>query len=223
MSSPTQIPALGSIAGLARKEPIYDTEVLLNTLGTSINTFANFTSFANAPTNVLSKQFGRDTNLTGSQGGLPQAHRHLAYKWRCAVRTLDGNLASAGNATVFENIRRYRQLSHAIFQLAQTRYITVPLVELVSFVESEFVASTQTNYISITPAVGAHLGRDLTVGSNPKVLEPLESFQITVGTPSTGSIATLSTVGTTTTGCNLYICNVLDGVEGIGNSRPELN
>lgn len=210
MSSPTQIPALGSIAGLARKEPIYDTEVLANTLGTSIKTFANFTSFANSPTNALSKAFGRDTNLTGSQGGLPQAHRHLAYKWRCTVRTLDGDLANASQNQVFEKIRRYRQLSYAIFQLAQTRYITVPLTELVSFVDSEFVMSTQTNSLNVTPNVGAHQGRDLTVGNNPKVLEPLESFQIEVGTPDDGSIVSLSTSGATTTGCNFYVMNVLD-------------
>lgn len=212
MSLPSQIPALGSIAGLARKEPIYDTEVLANTIGTSINTFANFTSFANSPTNVLTKQFGRDTNLTGSQGGLPQAHRHMAYKWRCSVRTLDGNVANASNNVIFENIRRYRQLSSAIFQLAQTRYITVPLTELVSFVDSEYFATTATNQYIASPNAGAQLGRDLTVGGEPKVLEPLESFLIVIGTPSTGTIATLSTVGTTTTGCNLYVMNVIDGV-----------
>lgn len=212
MSIPTEIPALGKIAGLSRKEAIYDTEVLANTIATSINVFTNFTSFANSPTNVMSKQFGRDTNLAGGQGGLPQAHRHMWYKWRCKVRTLDGNIAAAGNANIFENIRRYRQLSFATFQLAQTRYITCQLDELIGWTDSENVSTTNSGFFCPTPNVGAALGRDVTVAGEPKVLEPLEQFSVITGTPSTGSIVTLSTVGTTTTGCNLYVTHVLDGV-----------
>ena len=159
MSLPSEIPALGKIAGLARKEPIYDTEVVLATPGTQISVFANFTSFSNAPTNVLSKAFGRDTNLTGSQGGLPQAHRHMWYKWRMKCRSMDANLTLGANAGLLETIRRYRQLSYCIFQLAQTRYITVQADELIGWTESE----QTTLSTAIVPNPGCSLGRDATV------------------------------------------------------------
>ena len=186
---PTQIPALGTISGLQRKESIYDTEVY-NTPAAApagnCTTFSNYSAFSNGTAATLTKSFGRDTNLQGSGvGGLPQAHRFFWYVWRKKWRTLDANLnlASGANAYILEQINRARQLSYSIFQFSQTRYITCQSDELVSFSDSQFTSLTPgalaTFLLTLVPDVGDRKGKDITVSQQPKILEPLELARMT--------------------------------------------
>ena len=212
---PTQIPALGTISGLQRKESIYDTEVY-NTPAAApagnCTTFSNYSAFSNGTAATLTKSFGRDTNLQGSGvGGLPQAHRFFWYVWRKKWRTLDANLnALAGvNSVIFEQINRARQLSYSSFQFSQTRYITCQSDELLSFSDSLFVANTGTVagtfQMTITPDVGDRKGKDITVSQQPKILEPLEQFNVQTVTP-----APLLTAFTPIV--TVYVTDHLDGI-----------
>ena len=209
---PTQIPALGTVSGLQRKESIYDTEGLdaAATVPNQITTFANYSAFSTTGL-TLTKQFGRDTNLQGSGvGGLPQAHRFFWYVWRKKWRTINANLNSLANSVVFEELRRARQMSFSIFQFSQTRYITCQSDELVSFSDAEFVsvaidASAAPAFALVpTPAVADRKGKDITVGAQPKILEPLEQFNVITGFPT-------ATPGLTPT-VDFYVTDHLDGV-----------
>jgi hypothetical protein len=208
MARATDIPAIGKIAGLARKEPIYDTEgwAAAAVLPAQIITFANFTTFATAGLSLV-KAFGRDTNLTGGQGGLPQAHRFFWFKWRAKLRALGANLNTPANRVAFEQIIRARQLSNATFQLAQTRYITVQMDELIGFTDSMYVAgSAATTLDQIYPVmnVGDRQGRDVTAGKEPKILEPLENFQSITQTPTIAAPLTPTV--------DIYVTHHLDGI-----------
>jgi len=215
---PTQIPALGTISGLQRKESIYDTEGYNAPAAAptgNISTFSNYSAFATAGL-PLTKQFGRDTNLQGSGvGGLPQAHRFFWYVWRKKWRTLDANLnlAAGVNAYIFEQLNRARQLSYSVFQFSQTRYITCQSDELLSFSDSQFVALQGTTTVpvgaflmTVTPAVEDRKGKDITVSQQPKILEPLEQFNVQTVTPAqTGGTALVPVV-------SLYVTDHLDGI-----------
>jgi len=205
MSQPTEIPALGKIAGLARKEGIYDTEgnAAATAIASQIQTFQNFVSFATAGLG-LTKAFGRDTNLTGGQGGLPQAHRFMWYRWRAKSRTLNASMQTVANWVMFEQIRRYGQLAFKTFQLAQTRYITVQKDDLVSYASAEYVniVDAAATHLVITPACGDRQGKDVTVRGEPKILEPLENFTIITGVPG-GSFSPTT---------DIYETDNLDGV-----------
>jgi len=210
MAQVTDIPALGKISGLARKEPIYDTEGWAPAvpLPAQITTFGNFTTFATAGLSLV-KAFGRDTNLTGGQGGLPQAHRFMWYKWRSKIRPMDANMGLAANILVQEQISRARQLSNVTLQLAQTRYITVQHDELLGFTDSMFVATTTVAAYVPTPAVGDRQGRDITVRGEPKILEPLENFQVLTQVPSfTAGVGP----GPLSPTVSLYVTSFLDGI-----------
>ncbi len=208
----TAIPALGTIDGIQRKEPIYDTDYAPSgvALANQIVVFANYTAFAQATgTAPLSKAFGRDTNLSGGQGGLPQATRFSWYKWRCKIRSLDQNLNLAANQGWFEQANRLRQISFAIFQLSQTRYITTQLDELLGFTDSQFVSTVGTALAGtggmvITPAVGDRQGRDITIKGEPYTLNPLETFNVLTVSPTQAAVLTPT--------LNMYVTHFLDGV-----------
>ena len=203
MARPVAIPAVGTVAGLARKEFIYDTEGQANgTPATQVTQFTNYTSFATAALS-LTKQFGRDTNLAGGQGGLPQAHQFLWYKWRCKFRSVDLNTNSAAAAVFYEQVNRLRQLTYVTFQLAQSRYITIQADELVGFTDSLSILHTFTDVLTVVPAVQDRQGHDVTIKGEPYTLKPLEQFSTLTVTPAAGGLSLTD---------DCYITQVLGGV-----------
>ena len=69
------IPAVGAVGSRPRKEPVFDTERWTGNAAppARIQLFTSFNAFANALgggglAGTLTKQFARDTNLSGQQG-----------------------------------------------------------------------------------------------------------------------------------------------------------
>ena len=69
------IPAVGAVGARPRKEPVYDTERWTGGKAppSSILLFTSFNAFNNALggaplVGTMTKQFGRDTNMSGQQG-----------------------------------------------------------------------------------------------------------------------------------------------------------
>ena len=167
---PTPIPAVQTVGGVARAEPVYDSELVSNQvscLGTQITCFSDYDSFKTvspAAPNNITKQPDRDTNLSGSgASGLPQGNQAFIYAWSCELNTFNSNLSTAANAVVFEELNRYRRLSAAVFRINQTNaFITRRLVDLVSFEDSMSVSTTHNSVTVIAPDVGNRRGVSMT-------------------------------------------------------------
>jgi hypothetical protein len=206
---PTPVPAVQTIGGTARNEPVYDVELVnsgVNILGTTIVCFQDFNAFKTVTAPPIQKQQDRDTNLGGSgASGLPQGHQMFAYAWTCEVHAMDADLATFANRFVLEQINRFRRLSAARFKINQTnQYITVRLVDLVGYEDSLYANTTHGGTTVITPNVGAKTGKALTstqryrgedgkarlVRNSPYVIMPQQQFRVETTTPQTSSGAT---------------------------------
>lgn len=168
------------------KEAIYDTEGWndATAMGASIDTFVNFSSFNT--TGLLTKAFGRDTNLQGNSG-LPAAHHHYWYGMRVKLRTLDANLGSAANVVVSEELNRIRELSYAQFKFASSDLLTVQLDELPSGVgpANTFTTHSSATVFSLPSGVPSRgNAKDITISGRPVEIVALESFKVTIYTPS---------------------------------------
>lgn len=206
----TDIIPVGNIQAIPRKESPYDTECIVastaTTLPASIKLFQNYTSFQVTPT-TTTKQADRDTNLSGAVGALPQGYQLLWYEWRASIRTLDSNMG-VSNAAVYEQLRRIRQLGAIKYLATQNPLATVTLGDLISFVDSEFVATTANNVLCPTAVIGFRGGKTMTVGGKPYMIKPTEQLAVQALFPgSNGSYATAFTATV-----NLFLTSWLDGV-----------
>lgn len=202
------LPAQGTVAGRPRKESVYDTDCWITgaAIPAQITLFQNFSAFSVVPPSLLTKQFGRDTNLRGSgSSGLPQATHFFWYAWRCKVRAMGSNLGTAANVVVSEQILRATVLSYAQFNFQSSTLLTVQLDELPSGTGPAYTNTTQNvaTVFSLPNGVpDRRIGKDVTVMGRPIELNALEAFTVPVFTPQGGFTPT----------AELYVTMVLDGV-----------
>jgi hypothetical protein len=210
------IPAVGAVGSRPRKEPIYDTERYTGGVAppSSIQVFTSFNQFANPASagGTLSKQFARDTNLSGQQG-LPAAHHHYWYGMRCKIRAMEADLSSAANARVPENINRIRELSAAQFRFASSELITVQLDELPSGVGPQHIATTHTGVTTFSLPSGIPSrgnAKDVTISGRPVEIVALESFRVEILTPQPGTDPASAAAFVLVT--DLYLTIILEGL-----------
>lgn len=206
---PTDIPPVGVIQGISRKESPYDTEVIIAAavvgLPALIRLFQNFNAFQVGGAVPIAKQDGRDTNLGGSTSALPQGYQLEWYEWRASVETLDANLGLVANVGVFEQMNRIRELGFIRYLATQSPLITSKLTDVVSFVDSKFVNTTIGASTIISPAVTARGGKVIAVGGEPYTVRPQEQFSINAGWPGALGVAFTATV-------TYYLISWLDGI-----------
>jgi hypothetical protein len=210
------IPTVGAVGSRPRKEPIYDTERWTGgaALPSSIQVFTSFNQFANngMAGSTLSKQFARDTNLSGQQG-LPAAHHHYWYGMRAKIRSMEANLANAANAVVSEQINRARDLSAAQFRFASSELITVQLDELPSGVGPAHISTTHTGVTAFSLPSGIPSrgnAKDVTISGRPVEIVALESFRVEILTPQPGTDPVSAAPFVLQT--DLYLTIILEGL-----------
>lgn len=210
------IPAVGAVGSRPRKEPLIDTERY--TGGSAppsvIEVFTSFNQFANAAGagGTLTKQFARDTNLSGQQG-LPAAHHHYWYGMRCKIRSMEADLSSAANARVPEQINRIRELSAAVFRFASSELLTLQLDEVPSGVGPQHIATTHTGVTTFSLPSGVPTrsnAKDVTISGRPVEIVALESFRVEIKTPQGGQDPASATAFTLIT--DLYLSIILEGL-----------
>lgn len=193
------IPAVGAVGSRPRKEPIYDTERLTGGLAppTSVELFTNFAAFSNplgavgpgaVVSGTLTKQFNRDTNLTGQQG-LPAAHHLYWYSIRIKLRTMELDLSQAAAARVPEQLNRYRELSGLVFRFTASELFNVQLDECPNGTGPMFIATTHTGVTQLSLPSGVPTrgnAKDVTISGRPVEIVALESFRVEVRTPQPG-------------------------------------
>lgn len=186
------IPAVGAVGSRPRKEPVYDTERWTGgvALPTTISLFTSFNAFANPGglTSSLTKQFGRDTNLTGQQG-LPAAHHHYWYGMRLKMRTMEADLSQAATARVPAQLNECRELSYVVFRFASSELITVQADEVPSGTGPQHIATTHAGVTAFSLPSGVPTrgnAKDVTISGRPVEIVALESFRVEINVPQPG-------------------------------------
>jgi hypothetical protein len=162
------LPPIGVIQAIARKESPFDTECIAastaTTLPAKIALFQNYTTFVVVPGlivggggNLTTKQSDRDSNISGATGALPQGYQLFWYEWRVSVHTLDANLNTPGTCYAFEAMNRIRRLGAVKYLATQNPLVTLSLVDLTSFVDSQYVNTTNEQQTTVNPAIGLNL------------------------------------------------------------------
>jgi hypothetical protein len=201
------LPAQGTVAGRPRKESVYDSDVYLAAvvIPQQLLLFNNLSAFSVAPP-LGPKQFGRDSNLRGTgSGGLPQATHFFWYAWRLKARTLGTNLNLPANATIPEELNRWRELAFVQFAFQTSVLITAQADEIPSGAGPQFITTTvaATTMPSLPSGVPSKReGKDVTIMGRPVELNALESFTVPVNVPQGGFAPTAA----------VYLTCVLDGV-----------
>ena len=164
------LPPIGTIQAIPRKESPFDTECIAvataTALPASLSLFQTYRTFQNAPTaiaggggNLPVKQPDRDTNLSGATGALPQGYQLFWYEWRISVHTLDANLNTEGTGYAFEAMQRIRRLGAVKYLATQNPLVTLSLVDLVSYIDSLYVNTTNEQTTVVSPAIGFRGGK----------------------------------------------------------------
>lgn len=233
----TGIAPVGTIEATSRKETAYDCNAIVTTftaasggvfgqqLPSTIKLFNNFDQFTGPAANVanttlISKQDGLHSNLSGSSSSLPQGYEYEWFEWRASIRTFDANLNTAYTVSVFEQIERIRQNGFLQYQATQNPYITVNLVDLVSFVDSRFVNTTYGNATVLQPAVTVRGGKAISIEGEPYMIRPQEQFKVIANwpglqtaTPQAAGNAPNGSTGTFQALIPYYLMCNLDGIE----------
>ena len=219
------LPPIGTIQAIPRKESPFDSECIAAATATALPAtlalFQTYRTFQNAPTaiaggggNVTTKQPDRDTNLSGATGALPQGYQLFWYEWRLSIHALDANLNTPGTAYVFEALQRIRRLGAVKYLATQNPLVTLSLVDLVSYVDSFQVSTTNEQQTTIVNHLGFRGGKTMTVGGKPYKINPTEQLSVNIYFP--GSNANYSqafnpsTIGPTA--INWFATTWLDGV-----------
>lgn len=159
------LPPIGTIQAIPRKESPFDTECIAAATATSLPAtlalFQTYRTFQNAPAaiaggggNVTVKQPDRDTNLSGATGALPQGYQLFWYEWRVSVHAMDANLNTPGTTYVFEALQRIRRLGAVKYLATQNPLVTLSLVDLVSYIDSFYVNTTVEEQTVIANSIG---------------------------------------------------------------------
>jgi hypothetical protein len=219
------LPPIGTIQAIPRKESPFDSECIAATTATalpaSIALFQTYRTFQNAPGaiaggggNATAKQPDRDTNLSGATGALPQGYQLFWYEWRTSIHALDANLNTPGTCYVFEALQRVRRLGAVKYLATQNPLVTVSLADLISYIDSLFVSTTNEQQTVVTNSIGFRGGKTMTVGGKPYKINPTEQLSVSIFFPGSNSgysqAFNPSTIGPTPV--NYYATSYLDGV-----------
>lgn len=196
MPQQTILPPTGAIAATDRKESAQDSEIICgNGSGlpaNPINLFQNYTAFQNTTnnSNVEQKQKGRDTNLSGPGGGLPQGYQLLWFEWRAGPRTLGANLSGLLGAGVPEQLERIRENGYIKAVFSQTPLITANLRDLVSFTDARFIQTTIPGFTTMAPCIAQRGGKVIVTGNEPYKIVGLEQLEMQAGWPGASAVPT---------------------------------
>lgn len=192
MPQQTTIAPTSAIDATQRKESAYDTEVITGTgqgLPASITLFQAFAGFQVAGTNAEAKQRnGRDTNLGGPGGGLPQGYQLEWYEWRAGPRTLGANLNTLLGSGVFEQLERIRENGFIRAKFTQSPLITANLRDLVSFTDARYVNSGFAGVNVMAPSISERGGKVIVANGEPYKIVGLEQLEIELGWPGAGAV-----------------------------------
>lgn len=176
------LPAPQSVGGRPRKEGVYDTEVYPSGAAArqEVNLFAAFNAFAVAPTNGLTKQRGRDTNLSAGSQGLPSNTHLFWYEWRLKLRPIGSDLGTAANRVVSEEIHRLLGLMSVRFTFGQTTLIEVQADELPTGTgpQTTFTTHTTATVFSLPNGVPNRKGKIVTITGKPVSINQLQEFRV---------------------------------------------
>jgi hypothetical protein len=218
MPQQTTIAPVTSIDATDRKESAYDSEVITGTgqgLPASITLFQNFSGFQVAGTNAEAKQRnGRDTNLGGPGGGLPQGYQLLWFEWRAGPRTLGADLSGILGAGVFEQLERIRENGFIRAKFTQSPLITANLRDLVSFTDARFLVGGFAGFNMMAPCIAERGGKVIVSDGQPYKIVGLEQLEVEMGWP--GAAAVPAAVGGALAALvPYYAFSALDGVKSL--------
>lgn len=181
----------GEIIGLGRKESIYDSDVEAD--GSPVGDqfyFVDFQRFSAQSFTTFSKTNGQGvfTNMFGSGTGgpLPSGYKFGGYKVRLSPHSYDEDPTLLQNLAHWSDVRMLRAMGFLQILTDQATYMTMSGRDLVSWQDNERIAlmgpSDADIACLVTPATD-HEGRALDVGSQPLVLEALQSWRATYKVP----------------------------------------
>ena len=178
-------PAVQNVATRPRKESIYDTEGVQGGAAhpANVELFRDFGAFQNAV--ALTKQRGRDTNVTG-RSGLPKAQHMFWYEVTAEIQVREGDLTIAANQDVSDIIRRIRELSDWRFDFTDSPYIRQPYTQFPSSVGPQFTVTTLNAAVMHSLPWGVpHRSNafSVTIGGRPVEITEIESFFVVITMP----------------------------------------
>ena len=193
MPQQTNLAPQGTIAATDRKESAQDAEIIAGIgsgLPPLITLFASFAAFQNTTNNanVEQKQKGRDTNLGGPGGGLPQGYQLLWFEWRCGPRTLGANLNMPGTVGVSEQLERVRENGFIKALFSQAPLITSNLRDLVGFTDARNIFTTFQNATVMAPCIAQRGGKVIVTNNEPYKIVGLEQLEIQAGWPGASQV-----------------------------------
>ncbi len=182
------LPAPQSVGGRPRKEGVYDTEVYPTgaNVRQEVALFAAFNAFAVAPVTVaLTKQRGRDTNLSAGSQGLPSNTHLFWYEWRLKLRAIGANLTTAANVVVSEQLHRLLGLMGVRFTFGQTTLIEVQGDELPTGTgpQATFTTHTTATVFSLPNSIPNRKGKIVTITGKPVSINQLQEFRVLLNIP----------------------------------------
>lgn len=102
------------------------------------------------------------------------------YEWRISVHALDANLNTPGTCYVFEALQRIRRLGAVKYLATQNPLVTLSLVDLVSYIDSFNVSTTNEQQTVLVNNIGFRGGKTMTVGGKPYKINPTEQLSVSL-------------------------------------------
>ena len=189
------IPQQDAIAARLRREGIYDTEgfndAIVTTAGLTL--FRSATSFGRTGLSEV-KVFGRDTNIIGQGGQLPNSWHHYWYGVRGKFSALNQRLDTAANSVVFDQWRRLVDMSWFEFDFGLTPFFFCQLSEIPTQFPAH-ISQTQNATTLYEPANNIRDPKhryDVTIESYPIEITSLETIQVKIPLASDNTLPTLT-------------------------------
>ena len=218
MPTGSNIPAPQDISATDRKEAAIDTEVVAGLGGVPnasfVSLYANYKQFNNtgSGTNIETKQPDRDTNLGGPGAGLPNGMMLKWFEMRLQLCTYYADLTLASNAFVLSQINTLRETGAIEVKFSRTPLFICPMSDLVSFLDSKYVAGGSGNGISITPNVSSRGGRSCTTDQKPFIIMGNEWAEVNFRFPGISATGPQNGGTALTLLIPIYIRSFLDGI-----------
>ncbi len=182
------MPSPQTVGGRPRKEGIYDTEVYPTgaALRVTMPLFAAFNAYAVAPVTVaLTKQRGRDTNLSAGSQGLPSNTHLFWYEWRAKYNATGSDLGTAANVVVSEELHRVIGLSSVAFTFGQTTLIEAQANELPTGTgpQATFTTHNASTVFSLPNGIPDRKGKIVSITGKPVSINALQEFRVVFTVP----------------------------------------
>lgn len=177
------VPAPGSVSGIARKEWLVDTNVLLGggatTIPVEVTHFTDYNNFRVAPNNTAitqQKKFGRDVTLQGNNQ-MPNGHFFYWFGWNKVWEFYAANMSALANVNQFELARRLTELARCTFKFGNAPYIETPL-KLIPGGCPETIFTTHPDATVFSEGGDTKSTYDVTVQGNPVPIRPGDQLSI---------------------------------------------